>query len=179
MAPSVPRTRAAAALRMKQISLDNQSHMIRRLRAKQATEKRESTAIKKEHESTLYRTPVSVLSTFMKWPPSVPRTRAAAALRMKQISLDNQSHMIRRLRAKQATEKRESTAIKKEHESTQVALEASHMTIDGLTEIGLCMSKKIERMKAKKQQTRERIRSAIISGKLVSKRPKIRSKNNT
>ncbi|KZV16690.1 LRR and NB-ARC domains-containing disease resistance protein [Dorcoceras hygrometricum] len=87
--------------------------------------------------------------------PSVPRTRAAAGLRMKQIALDNQSHMIRRLRAKLAIERRESAAIKKEHESTQVALEASHMTIVGLTEIGLCMSKKIERMKAKKQQTRD------------------------
>ncbi|KZV19763.1 hypothetical protein F511_06294 [Dorcoceras hygrometricum] len=87
--------------------------------------------------------------------PSVPRTRAAAALRMKQIALDNQSRMIRRLRAKLETERRESVAIKKEHESIQVALEASHTTIAGLTEIGLCMSKKIERMKAKKQQTRE------------------------
>ncbi|KZV50182.1 MAR-binding filament-like protein 1-1 [Dorcoceras hygrometricum] len=86
--------------------------------------------------------------------PSVPRTRVAAALRMKKIALDNQSHMIRCLRAKLATERRESAAIKKEHESTQVALEASHTTIAGLTEIGLCMSKKIERMKAKKQQTR-------------------------
>ncbi|KZV50086.1 hypothetical protein F511_20589 [Dorcoceras hygrometricum] len=87
--------------------------------------------------------------------PSVPRTCAATALRMKKIALDNQSRMIRRLRAKLATERRESAAIKKEHESTQVALEASHTTIAGLTEIGLCMSKKIERMKAKKQQARE------------------------
>ncbi|KZV31087.1 hypothetical protein F511_16163 [Dorcoceras hygrometricum] len=87
--------------------------------------------------------------------PSVPRTRAAAALCMKQISLDNQTRMIRRLRAKLATKRRESAAIKKEHESTQVALEASHTTIAGLTEIGLYMSTKIERMKAKKQQTRE------------------------
>ncbi|KZV19293.1 subunit of the ESCRT-I complex [Dorcoceras hygrometricum] len=45
--------------------------------------------------------------------------------------------------------------MKKEHESTEVALEASHKTIAGLTEIGLCMSKKIERMKAKKQETRD------------------------
>ncbi|KZV30209.1 hypothetical protein F511_38710 [Dorcoceras hygrometricum] len=44
---------------------------------------------------------------------------------------------------------------KKEHKSNQVALEASHTTIAGLAEIGLCMSKKIERMKAKKQQARE------------------------
>ncbi|KZV21447.1 hypothetical protein F511_23002 [Dorcoceras hygrometricum] len=64
-------------------------------------------------------------------------------------------HMIRRLRAKPATERRESAAMKKEHESTQVALEASHTTIVGLIEIGLCMSNKIERMKAKKQQSRE------------------------
>ncbi|KZV20886.1 LRR and NB-ARC domains-containing disease resistance protein [Dorcoceras hygrometricum] len=87
--------------------------------------------------------------------PSVPRTRASTALCMKQISLDNQSRMIRRIRAKLATKRRESVAIKKEHESTQVALEASHTTIAGLTEIGLCMSKKIERLKAKKQQVRE------------------------
>ncbi|KZV41556.1 galacturonosyltransferase 8 [Dorcoceras hygrometricum] len=44
---------------------------------------------------------------------------------------------------------------KKEHKSNQVALKASHTTIFGLTEIGLCMSKKIGRMKAKKQQVRE------------------------
>ncbi|KZV51369.1 helicase and polymerase-containing protein TEBICHI [Dorcoceras hygrometricum] len=69
--------------------------------------------------------------------PSVLRTRAAAVLRMKQIALDNQSRMIRRLRAKLATERRESAATKKEHETNLVALEASHMTIAGLTEIGL------------------------------------------
>ncbi|KZV24605.1 hypothetical protein F511_06431 [Dorcoceras hygrometricum] len=108
--------------------------------------------------------------------PSVHRTRAAAVLRMKQIALDNQTRTIRRLRAKLATERRESAATKegletkypawketykfrdakKKHKTNQVALEASHKTISGLTEIGLCMSKKIERMKAKKQQTRER-----------------------
>ncbi|KZV32211.1 hypothetical protein F511_22477 [Dorcoceras hygrometricum] len=87
--------------------------------------------------------------------PSVPRTRAAAALRMKQIALDNRSRMIRHLRAKLATKRRDLAAIKKEHESNQVALEASHKTIAGLTEIGLSMSKKIERMKTKKQQARE------------------------
>ncbi|KZV28751.1 hypothetical protein F511_31078 [Dorcoceras hygrometricum] len=87
--------------------------------------------------------------------PSIPRTRAAAALRMKQIALDNQSHMIRRLREKLATERRGSAAIKKEHGTNQVALEASHRTIARLTAIGLSMSKKIERMKAKKQQARE------------------------
>ncbi|KZV38295.1 Zinc finger protein-like protein [Dorcoceras hygrometricum] len=98
--------------------------------------------------------------------PSVPCTRASAALRMKHISLDNQSHTIRRLRAKLETERRESTATKegletklveakKEHKTNQVALQASHKTISGLTEIGLCMSNKIERMKAKKQQARE------------------------
>ncbi|KZV57447.1 hypothetical protein F511_29228 [Dorcoceras hygrometricum] len=92
--------------------------------------------------------------------PFVPRTRAIASIRMKQIALDNQSRTIRRLRAKLATEKRESAATKEvlekmEHKSNQVALEASHTTIAELTEIGLCMSKKIERMKAKKQQARE------------------------
>ncbi|KZV42429.1 hypothetical protein F511_12655 [Dorcoceras hygrometricum] len=87
--------------------------------------------------------------------PSVPRTRAAAALHIKQIAPDNQSRMIRCFRAKLATVRRELAAINKEHESNQVKLEASHKTIAGLTEIGLCMSKKIERMTAKKQQARE------------------------
>ncbi|KZV36101.1 hypothetical protein F511_30586 [Dorcoceras hygrometricum] len=44
---------------------------------------------------------------------------------------------------------------RKEHKSNQVALEASHTTITRITEVGLCMSKKIDRMKAKKQQARE------------------------
>ncbi|KZV16813.1 hypothetical protein F511_18606 [Dorcoceras hygrometricum] len=83
--------------------------------------------------------------------PSAPRTRAAAALRMKQIALDNQSSTIRRLRAQLATERRGLATIKKELEDTQVALEASHKVIAGLTEIGLSMSKKMEKMKAKKQ----------------------------
>ncbi|KZV34289.1 LRR and NB-ARC domains-containing disease resistance protein [Dorcoceras hygrometricum] len=94
-----------------------------------------------------------------------PCTRAAAALSMKQIALDNQSrtrcdnHSIRNTvtlyhkdidhRISQLVE------AKKEHKSNQIALEALHTTIAGLTEIGLCMSKKIERMKAKKQQARE------------------------
>ncbi|KZV39385.1 LRR and NB-ARC domains-containing disease resistance protein [Dorcoceras hygrometricum] len=87
--------------------------------------------------------------------PSTPRTRAAAALCMKQIALDNQSRMIRRLRVQLATERRGLATIKEEHESTLVALEASHKTIAGLIEIGLSMSKNIERMKAKKQLVRE------------------------
>ncbi|KZV34187.1 hypothetical protein F511_40618 [Dorcoceras hygrometricum] len=44
--------------------------------------------------------------------------------------------------------------MKKEHEDTQVALQASHKFISGLAEMGLSMSKNIERMKAKKQQAR-------------------------
>ncbi|KZV33560.1 hypothetical protein F511_37965 [Dorcoceras hygrometricum] len=86
--------------------------------------------------------------------PSVPRTRAAAALRMKQISLDNQGRTIRLLRAQLATERRGLTTMKKELEDTQVALEASHKVIAEMTEIGLSMSKKIERMKVKKQKVR-------------------------
>ncbi|KZV29304.1 hypothetical protein F511_08311 [Dorcoceras hygrometricum] len=86
--------------------------------------------------------------------PSAPCTRAAAALRMKQIALDNQYRKIRRLRAQLATERRGLAATKKELEETQVALEASHKVIAGLTEIGLRMSKKIEIMKVKKQQVR-------------------------
>ncbi|KZV39073.1 hypothetical protein F511_37521 [Dorcoceras hygrometricum] len=87
----------------------------------------------------------------MKMAPSVPRTRAAAALRIKQITLDNQGRTIRRLRAQLATERRGLATMKKELEDTQVALEASHKVISGLTEIGLSMSKKIEKMKVKKQ----------------------------
>ncbi|KZV41232.1 hypothetical protein F511_42162 [Dorcoceras hygrometricum] len=82
MAPSVPRTRAAAALRMKQIALDNQIRTIRRLRAQLATERRGLATRKKELEDT------------QEMAPSVPRTRAAAALRMKQIALDNQIRTI-------------------------------------------------------------------------------------
>ncbi|KZV52047.1 phospholipid-transporting ATPase 8 [Dorcoceras hygrometricum] len=94
--------------------------------------------------------------------PFAPRTHDAAAIRMKQIVIGNQSRTIRRLRAKLATERRDvdrrisqMVEAKKEHKSNQVDLEASHTTIVGLNEIGLCMSKKIERMKAKKQQARE------------------------
>ncbi|KZV49905.1 hypothetical protein F511_41339 [Dorcoceras hygrometricum] len=58
--------------------------------------------------------------------PSAPRTRAAAALRMKQIALDNQDRTIRRLRAQLATERRGLATTKKELEEMQVALEASH-----------------------------------------------------
>ncbi|KZV49120.1 hypothetical protein F511_08431 [Dorcoceras hygrometricum] len=52
MAPSSPRTRAAAALRMKQIALDNQDRTIMRLRAQLATERRGLAATKKELEDT-------------------------------------------------------------------------------------------------------------------------------
>nr|KZV24556.1 adenosine deaminase-like protein [Dorcoceras hygrometricum] len=90
-----------------------------------------------------------------KWPPSAPRTRAAAVLRMKQIALDNQSRTIRRLRAQLAIERRGLATTKKELEDTQIALEASHKVIAGLTKIGLSMFKKIERMKAKNQKARE------------------------
>ncbi|KZV21951.1 hypothetical protein F511_09824 [Dorcoceras hygrometricum] len=48
MAPFIPRTRAAAAIRMKQLALDNQSRVIRHLRAKVETELRESAATKEE-----------------------------------------------------------------------------------------------------------------------------------
>ncbi|KZV31460.1 hypothetical protein F511_36413 [Dorcoceras hygrometricum] len=62
----------------------------------------------------------------MEMTPSAPRTRAAAALRMKQITLDNQGRTIRCLRAQLATERRGLATMKKELEDTQVALEASH-----------------------------------------------------
>ncbi|KZV35261.1 hypothetical protein F511_42375 [Dorcoceras hygrometricum] len=87
---------------------------------------------------------------------SAPCTRAAAAaIRMKKISLDNQSRTIRHLRAPLAIVRRETDAIKEEHKSNLIALEASHKVIAGLTEIGLSMSKKIEKMKAKKQMVKE------------------------
>ncbi|KZV40085.1 hypothetical protein F511_43276 [Dorcoceras hygrometricum] len=73
--------------------------------------------------------------------PSAPRTHATATLRMKQIALDNQDRTFRRLRAQLATQRRGLAATKKELEDTQVALEASHKVIAGLTEIGLSMSK--------------------------------------
>ncbi|KZV51505.1 hypothetical protein F511_14403 [Dorcoceras hygrometricum] len=150
MAHSIPRTRAAAALRMKQIALDNQGRTIRRLRAQLATERRGFATMKKEMEDTQ----VALEASHKEMAPSIPRTRAAAALRMKQIALDNQGRTIRRLRAQLATERRGFATMKKELEDTQVALEASHKVIAGLTEIGLSMSKKIERMKVKKQKVR-------------------------
>ncbi|KZV49532.1 pleiotropic drug resistance protein 3-like [Dorcoceras hygrometricum] len=55
--------------------------------------------------------------------PSVPRTRAAAALRMKKMALDNTSRTIRRLRAKLATESRESAATKEGLETKESSLE--------------------------------------------------------
>ncbi|KZV45924.1 vesicle-associated protein 2-2-like [Dorcoceras hygrometricum] len=135
MAPSVPRTRAAAALRMKQIALDNQSCMIRRLRDKLASERRESTAIKEGLENK-----VSNLE------------RDLQIQRCDKHSLQNMVNLYHNdidLRIFQLVE------AKKEHKSTQVALEASHLTTAGLTEIGLNMSKKIERMRTKKQHARE------------------------
>ncbi|KZV43133.1 hypothetical protein F511_07948 [Dorcoceras hygrometricum] len=63
--------------------------------------------------------------------------------------------MIRRLRTQLPTARREADSIKEEHKENQIALEASHKVIAGLTEIGLSMSKKIERMKANKQKARE------------------------
>ncbi|KZV57801.1 hypothetical protein F511_22288 [Dorcoceras hygrometricum] len=53
MAPLVPRTRAAAAIRMKQIALDNHSRMIQRLRAKLETERRFGTIIREELEKKI------------------------------------------------------------------------------------------------------------------------------
>ncbi|KZV34535.1 pleiotropic drug resistance protein 3-like [Dorcoceras hygrometricum] len=135
MAPSVPRTRAAAALRMKQIALDNQSCTIRRLRVKLAIERRESTSTKEGLE-----TKVSSLE------------RDLQIQRCDNHSLRNTVTLYHKdidRRISQLVE------AKKEHKTNQVALEASHKTIAGLTEIGFCMSKKIERMKAKKQQARK------------------------
>ncbi|KZV19270.1 hypothetical protein F511_36432 [Dorcoceras hygrometricum] len=125
MAPSVPRTRDAAVLRMKQIALDNQSRMPRRLRAKLATERRESAATL---PLTTKATCLDVLEP--NWQP-----------RDESQLLSGKDWKLRYPAWKEIYKSR--------------ALEASHKTIAGLTEIGLCMSKKIERMKAKKQQARE------------------------
>ncbi|KZV45564.1 putative starch synthase 4, chloroplastic/amyloplastic-like [Dorcoceras hygrometricum] len=108
--------------------------------------------------------------------PSVPRTHAAATLRMKQIALDNQS---RRLRAKLATERRESAATKEGLETKVSSLERDlqiqrcnnhslrntvtlyHKDIDRRISQLVEAKKehkstqKIERMKTKKQQARE------------------------
>ncbi|KZV39652.1 hypothetical protein F511_30458 [Dorcoceras hygrometricum] len=135
MAPSVPRTRAAATLRMKQIALDNQSRMIRRLGAKLAIERRESAAIKEGLE-----TKISTLE------------RDLHIHRCDNHSLRNTMNLCHNDIDRRMSQHVEA---KKEHKSTQVALEASHLTIAGLTEIGLYMSKKIERMKAKKKQAIE------------------------
>ncbi|KZV18325.1 hypothetical protein F511_19213 [Dorcoceras hygrometricum] len=135
MTPSVPRTRAAATLHVKQIALDNQSRMIRRLRSKLGTERREKAAIK---EGLVKK--VSSLE------------RDLQIQRCDNHSLRNTVTLYHN-----DVDRRISQLVeaKKEHKSTQVALEASHLTIARLTEIGLCMTKKIERMKAKKQQARE------------------------
>ncbi|KZV15901.1 hypothetical protein F511_14540 [Dorcoceras hygrometricum] len=130
-----PRTRAAAALRMKQIALDNQSRTIIRLRAKLPTERRESTAIKEGLENK-----VSSLERELQLQRCDNHSlRNTVTLYHKDIN-----RCISKL-----------VEAKKEHKNNQIALEASHTTIVGLTEIGICMSKKIERMKAKKQQARE------------------------
>ncbi|KZV57998.1 pleiotropic drug resistance protein 3-like [Dorcoceras hygrometricum] len=97
---------------------------------------------------------------------SIPRTRAVAALRMKQIALKNQSRMIRRLRAKLAIERRESTDTKEGLETKLSSLERdlqiqrcdNHSLQNTVT---LCHKdidrriSQIERMKAKRQQARE------------------------
>ncbi|KZV44204.1 hypothetical protein F511_12943 [Dorcoceras hygrometricum] len=69
--------------------------------------------------------------------PSAPRTRAATTIRMKQIALDYQSRTIRRLKAQLASARRELDIITKENKANQIALEASHMIIAGLTKICL------------------------------------------
>ncbi|KZV38180.1 hypothetical protein F511_38365 [Dorcoceras hygrometricum] len=110
---------------------------------------------------------------------SAPRTRAAAALRMKQITLDNQDRTIRRLRAQLATERRGLAATKKELKETQVALEASHKVIAGLTEIGLSMSKKIEKMKVKKKLVKANHVECHQKFQARIYKPKTRCKLNT
>ncbi|KZV54728.1 pleiotropic drug resistance protein 3-like [Dorcoceras hygrometricum] len=112
MAPVSPRTRAAAPLRMKQIAFDNQSHTIRRLRAKLETERGESAATKEGLE-----TKVSSLE------------RELQIQRCDNHSLRNTVTLYHKdidRRISQLVE------AKKEHKTNQLALEASHKTIAGL-----------------------------------------------
>ncbi|KZV38349.1 hypothetical protein F511_27839 [Dorcoceras hygrometricum] len=135
MAPFFPCIRAAAAIRLKQMSLDNQSRTIGRLRAKLATERRESAATKEGLE-----TKISSLE------------RELQIQRCDNHSLRNTATLYHKVIDRRISQLFEA---KKEHKTNQVVLEASDKTISGLTEIGLCMTKKIERMKAKKQQATE------------------------
>ncbi|KZV56801.1 paramyosin [Dorcoceras hygrometricum] len=57
---------------------------------------------------------------------SVPRTRAAAALRMKQIALDNQSHMIARIQEAEDT------------------IQEQHLVIEALVEENASLLQKIQ-----------------------------------
>ncbi|KZV24349.1 hypothetical protein F511_16921 [Dorcoceras hygrometricum] len=152
MAPFVPHTHATAAICMKQIVHENQSRTIRRLRAKLATERRDSVATKEGLENK-----ISSLE------------RELQLQRCGNQSLQNMVTMYHKdidHRISQWVE------AKKEHKSNQVTFEASHTTISGLTEIGLCMSKKIERMRQRNNRLERAIWSAIKSGRLISNRPK-------
>ncbi|KZV52855.1 hypothetical protein F511_35166 [Dorcoceras hygrometricum] len=67
--------------------------------------------------------------------PFFPRTRAADALRMKQIALHNQCRMIRCLRAKLATKIRESAATKEGLETkAENTIQEQHLIIEALVE---------------------------------------------
>ncbi|KZV18142.1 hypothetical protein F511_30152 [Dorcoceras hygrometricum] len=117
MAPSVPHTHADAALHMKQIALDNQRRKIRRLRAKLTTERRESAATKEGLE-----------------------TKVSSLERDLQIHrCDNHSLRNKVTLCHTDIDRRISQLVeaKKEHKTNQLALEASHKTIAGLTEIGI------------------------------------------
>ncbi|KZV16845.1 hypothetical protein F511_38099 [Dorcoceras hygrometricum] len=91
--------------------------------------------------------------------PSAPRTRAAAALRMKQIALDNQSRMIRRLRVQLETERRGMKTKKQQardshqkcHHKWQARIQAAedtiqeqHMIIEALVEEKASLLQKIQ-----------------------------------
>ncbi|KZV28087.1 hypothetical protein F511_15324 [Dorcoceras hygrometricum] len=107
MAPFVPRTRAAAALRMKKIALDNQSRMIRR----------ESNAIKERLEKK-----VSSLERYLQ----IQRCDNRSLRNTVNLCHEDTDRRISQL-----------VEAKKEYKTNQVALEASHKTIAGLIKIGL------------------------------------------
>ncbi|KZV36333.1 hypothetical protein F511_25133 [Dorcoceras hygrometricum] len=142
MAPFAPRTHAAAAIRMKQIALDDHSRTIRRLRAKLATERRFSSIIREELDKKI----VSMdreLELVMKDNCGLRDSLRIYQEREKTLHED----IVRRI-----TQLEE---LRMNHHANLVSLEGCHTTNAGLTEISLRLSQKIARLKAKKQYMRE------------------------
>ncbi|KZV47469.1 hypothetical protein F511_32663 [Dorcoceras hygrometricum] len=142
MAPFVPRIRAAAAIRMKQIALDNQSRTIRCLRAKLSIERLFLTIIIEELDKKI----VSMdreLELVMKYNCGLLDSLRIYQEREKTLHEDI-GHRITQLEE-----------LGRNHHDNLVALEGCHTTNAGLTEISLRMSQRIERLKEKEQYIRE------------------------